>query len=178
VSGHHAYLGGLLEHTVAVVDAGDRLARCYPSVDRNLLTAAALLHDIGMVDALEFDMSIEPSDRGRLLGHVSLGLARLERAAASAVSPPGTRRFAELVHAVAAHHADPGAELGPATLEALLLSTADALDARVASLVEGTTRAARDGADWRDGSTLGRPPPAPRRHPAIAAAPGYLRAAG
>ena len=178
VSGHHAYLGGLLEHTVAVVDAGDRLARCYPSVDRNLLTAAALLHDIGMVDALEFDTSVELSDRGRLLGHVNLGLARLESASASAGSKPGARRFAELAHAVAAHHADLGAEWGPVTLEALLLSTADALDARVASLVAGTSRATRGGADWSDGSTFPRPLPAPRRRPAIDAVPGYLRAAG
>jgi 3'-5' exoribonuclease len=155
-SGHHACLGGLLEHTVAVVDSCERLTRSYPSVDRDLLVAAALVHDIGVVDALEFETSFEPTDRGRLLGHVSLGVSRLERAAGSADPAPASRRLAELSHAVAAHHAAPEAHDGPATLEALLLATADSLDGRVALLVAETARAARDGASWTEGTAMGK----------------------
>jgi 3'-5' exoribonuclease len=195
-SGHHACLGGLLEHTVAVADSCDRLASGYPSADRDLLVAAALLHDVGAVDALEFDTAIAVSDRGRLSGHVELGLERLRRAATSMGAFAGTRRFAEVAHAVAAHHLDPGAESGPATLEALLLSTADLLDVRATLLVGETARAARDGAAWSDGAAFGRPmlvPPSgpafaggPTMHPPVPSGPGcgsrprggYLRAAG
>jgi 3'-5' exoribonuclease len=195
-AGHHAYLGGLLEHTVAVADSCERLARSYPSADRDLLIAAALLHDVGVVDALEFETSIERSDRGRLLGHAALGLARLERADGTASAPLGTRRYAELAHALAAHHGMPGAAGGPATLEALLLATADGLDASVALLVTETARAARGGAGWSDGASFGRPMLVPAGGQATSRAPsaggvgrpssgapdmlgtGYLRVAG
>ena len=196
VAGHHAWLGGLLEHTVAIVDSCDRLSRSYPAIDRDLLVAAALLHDIGSVDAFEFDTSFEPSERGRLVGHVALGVARLERAAAGMAPSPDPRRLAEVVHAVSAHHEGSGAGRGPATLEATVLATADALDARVALFTAETARAARDGASWSDGASFGRPllVPAERatagrrvvaRRPDIAVpgevvttTRGYLRAAG
>ncbi len=67
---HHAYLGGLLEHTVSVATTCRSFAALYPDLDADLLVTGALLHDIGKVDELSFDTSIEYTDPGRLLGHV------------------------------------------------------------------------------------------------------------
>ena len=126
-SGHHAYLGGLLEHTVAVVDACARLARAYPSVDAGLLTAAAILHDLGTVDALDFDVAIETTERGRLLGHIEPGISRLQAAARRRDADPD--HVLRLAHAIASHHGGTGvSRRAPATLEAFVLASADALD--------------------------------------------------
>ena len=81
-NGHHAYAGGLAEHTVAVAALCRETAQLHPRLDADLLTAAALLHDCGCVDAFVRGAVILPSERGALLGHVHLGLARIERAGA------------------------------------------------------------------------------------------------
>ena len=88
---HHAYLGGLLEHTVAVAGLCRSLGEQYPHVERDLLVTAALLHDIGKVDELSFDVAIGYTDVGRLLGHVVLGMNRLHDAV-SREPDPGQRR--------------------------------------------------------------------------------------
>ncbi|MDX6563356.1 MAG: 3-5 exoribonuclease, partial [Gaiellales bacterium] len=79
-SGHHSYAGGLAEHTVAVAAICRETAQLHPRLNADLLTAAALLHDCGCVDAFVTGAVILPSERGALLGHVHLGLARIERA--------------------------------------------------------------------------------------------------
>ena len=88
---HHAYLGGLLEHTVAVAALCRSLGEQYPHVESDLLVTAALLHDIGKVDELSFDVAIGYTDVGRLLGHVVLGMNRLHDAV-SREQDPGRRR--------------------------------------------------------------------------------------
>ena len=60
-----------MEHTLAVVDLCDRAARIRPELDRDLLVTAAVLHDVGMVDALDHDTTVRLNDRGRLVGHVA-----------------------------------------------------------------------------------------------------------
>ena len=79
-NGHHSYAGGLAEHTVAVAALCRETAQLHPRLNADLLTAAALLHDCGCVDAFVTGAVILPSERGALLGHVHLGLARIERA--------------------------------------------------------------------------------------------------
>ncbi len=79
---HHAYLGGLLEHTVAVADHCAHIAGRYQGVDRDLLVTAALLHDVGKVDELTFETGFGYTDEGRLIGHVVLGVQRIREAAA------------------------------------------------------------------------------------------------
>ena len=83
-NGHHAYAGGLAEHTVAVAALCRETAQLHPRLNADLLTAAALLHDCGCVDAFVTGAVILPSERGALLGHVHLGLSRIERAGARA----------------------------------------------------------------------------------------------
>ena len=72
-SGHHAYLGGLVEHTVGVASLVQALAAWHPRLDADLLLAAALVHDIGHARAFRLGATFEPTDEGRLLGHVAIG---------------------------------------------------------------------------------------------------------
>lgn len=159
-SGHHAHLGGLLEHTVAVADLCGSLAAQYPQVDRDLLLTAALVHDVGVVDELEWDATISQTDEGRLLGHVTLGDRRLQTALARVKDRRAGDRQARVSHAVLTHHHGTGPEISasPATLEALLLSHADRLDIEVAGFVASLTGPGAVGERWTDaGNPFKRP---------------------
>ena len=127
-NGHHSYAGGLAEHTVAVAALCRETAQLHPRLDADLLTAAALLHDCGCVDAFVSGAVILPSERGALLGHVHLGLARIERAAARVRMDEA--RLQPLLGCVASHHGPPEGRRFPSP-EAVALHAANALDARV-----------------------------------------------
>jgi 3'-5' exoribonuclease len=119
---HHAYLGGLLEHTVAVGTLVLEAAQLHPRLDRDLLLLAALVHDLGRTEEFTYGAEFGLTDEGRLLGHVELGL-RLVHAHATAVRLDPARRAA-LEHCVLTHHGD----RRPATPEALALLRLDAVD--------------------------------------------------
>lgn len=156
---HHAYLGGLIAHTVAVASHCRWLADVYPRADRDLLVAAALLHDVGKVDELAFDAGIGYTDSGRLLGHVMLGSQRI-RGAALKCGRLDPELLMRLEHAVLSHHGELewGAPKRPSTIEALLLHHADNLDAKAAGFSEllGGALAAQE--SWTDASNLFRRP--------------------
>ncbi|MCJ7811838.1 HD domain-containing protein, partial [bacterium] len=77
---HHAYLGGLLEHTLAVVKVCETMALLYPKADRDLLIAGALCHDIGKIDEYGYDQGyIDFTDEGRLWGHISIGAQHIRK---------------------------------------------------------------------------------------------------
>jgi 3'-5' exoribonuclease len=122
---HHAYAGGLLEHTVGVATLCRETAQLHPRLRADLLIAAALLHDIGRIRELERGPAFRQTDEGRLLGHLHLGLRLIEERAV--VLEPVVR--AELLHAVAAHH-DVRATR---TAEAAVLYHANQLDAIAAT---------------------------------------------
>ena len=131
--GHHAYLGGLLEHTVAVATLALEAAQLHPRLDRDLLLTAALVHDIGKTQEFTFGAEIGLTDEGRLLGHLVLG-ERILSAHAGGLAPD--RRVA-LAHCVLCHHgpeAAPGRRFG--TPEALALYRLNALDASVKGALE------------------------------------------
>jgi 3'-5' exoribonuclease len=113
--GHHSYAGGLLEHTVGVATLCRELSQIHPRLRGGLLLAAALVHDIGRTRELGRPPVFAPTEEGRLLGHVHLGLRTLEELAAPA----------ELLHAVACHHDARAAR----TAEAAVLYHANQLDA-------------------------------------------------
>jgi len=122
---HHAYAGGLLEHTVGVATLCRESAQLHPRLRSDLLLAAALLHDVGRVRELERGPTFRQTDEGRLLGHVHLGLRLIEERAA----PLEAGARAELLHAIAVHH-----ELRSArTAEASVLYHANQLDAVAAT---------------------------------------------
>ncbi len=134
-AGHHAYLGGLLEHTVAVATLAQELALGHPRLNSDLLMCAAIVHDIGKTREFTYGASIELSDEGRLLGHVQIGL-RLLRGRAGAVGLEGAALLA-LEHCVLCHHgadAAPGGRFG--SVEALALYRLNGLDAAVKGALE------------------------------------------
>jgi 3'-5' exoribonuclease len=159
-SHHHAYRGGLLEHTVAVAFLCLSLGEQYPHVEKDLLVAAALLHDIGKVDELSFDTAIGYTDSGRLLGHVVLGMNRLHEAVSLGRIKVSGNRLARLEHAVVSHHGELewGSPKRPSTLEALLLHHADNLDAKAAGFSALLGSATRADEAWTDASNLFRRP--------------------
>jgi 3'-5' exoribonuclease len=122
---HHDYAGGLLEHTVAVATICRDAAQVHPRLRPDLLVAAALLHDAGRTVELGRAPTFRPTDEGRLLGHVQLGI-RLIEAHASGLDHGA---LAELVHAVAVHHDGRAAR----TAEAAVLYHANQLDAVAAT---------------------------------------------
>ena len=104
--GHHAYLGGLLEHTVSVGTLVGELCQLHPRLDSDLLMAAALVHDVGKTREFTYGAEFGVSDEGRLLGHLAIGA---QMVAGAADELPAERRLA-LLHCVLSHH---GPEAGP-----------------------------------------------------------------
>src|SRR5204863_7360121 len=98
---HHAYLGGLLEHTVAVATMALELCTLHPRLDRDLLLCAGLVHDLGKTREFTYGAEIERSAEGRLLGHIELGLRVVAGHAPASLT--GERRLA-LEHCVLLHH--------------------------------------------------------------------------
>jgi 3'-5' exoribonuclease len=134
--GHHAYLGGLLEHTVAVGTLALEACQLHPRLNSDLLVTAALVHDLGKTREFSYGAEIGLSDEGRLLGHVELGLRMLDGAAGRVPALDEPRRL-QLAHCVLTHHgadAAPGRRFGSA--EALALFRLNALDASVKAALE------------------------------------------
>ncbi len=122
---HHSYAGGLLEHTVGVATLARETAQLHPRLRSDLLVAAALLHDLGRARELRGAPTFRPTEEGRLLGHVHLGLRLIEERATAL--DPAVR--SELLHAVACHHDRNAAR----TAEAAVLYHANQLDAVAAT---------------------------------------------
>lgn len=137
-SSHHAYLGGLLEHTVSVATLCQHLGVQHPRLDSDLLVTAALLHDIGKVVEISCEGRIRRSREGELLGHVLIGQRLIEERLSECF--PGFPREKELklVHAVISHHGELewGAPKRPQSAEALALHHLDNLDAKVKGYFE------------------------------------------
>jgi 3'-5' exoribonuclease len=143
-AGHHAYLGGLLEHTVAVATLAQELCQLHPRLNSDLLLTAALVHDLGRTREFTYGAEFGLTEQGMLLGHVTIGMQMLE---ANAGPLDDTRRLA-LLHCVLCHH---GPSLGPggrfATVEAMALYRLNAVDAGVAGGLPSA--AARDPSVYR-----------------------------
>lgn len=139
VKHHHAYFGGLLEHTVNLMEVVDRIAPCYPQLDRDLLLTGAFLHDVGKVDELVYDRELAYSNEGQLVGHLVMAVGLLEAKAREAEKlsgepfPPETLLC--LKHLIVSHHGqyEYGSPKLPMTLEAVALYCLDNLDAKVAA---------------------------------------------
>ena len=171
--GHHAYIGGLLEHTVAVAGICRTVADLYPQIDADLLLAGALLHDIGVVDSLEFSTSIELTERGRLLGPAVLGERRLTSVRVEEpVLPTGV--VDQLRHLILSHEsaAEAGGGLRPCTLEASVLAQAHELDARTASFISADRSAGMVGESWTESGVRAIQP-----RPAATRDTGYAQSA-
>ena len=136
-AGHHAYVGGLLEHTVAVGTLVIEVCQLHPRLDSDLLMAAALLHDVGKVREFTYGAEFGITEEGRLLGHLALGA---EIVGSAAGDLPVERRAA-LLHCVLSHHGADGNRAGSGTRgfgtpEALALYRLNALDAGIKGALE------------------------------------------
>lgn len=129
---HHAYLGGLIEHSVSVAGLVSHLCGLYTDLDRDLLVVGAILHDVGKIDEFEYDLFIDYSHIGRLLGHMVLGAQILDKALRGLKNFPAEDALL-LKHLILSHHgeAEFGAVRLPMTREAFALHFADDLDAKM-----------------------------------------------
>ena len=135
-SGHHAYMGGLVEHTVGVASICQTLTQWHPRLDSDLLLAAALVHDLGYTRSFRMGATFEVTDEGRLLGHLALGMEIVD-GAAKKTGLDAARRL-ELLHAVAWHHGPPPGQVPQAAgAEALALWRANSLETAVKTRLEG-----------------------------------------
>lgn len=103
---HQAYLGGLLEHTLNVARAAAAAVRLYPRLDRDLMLAGAILHDIGKIEEYSYDRFIDFTDQGRLLGHIIMGVSEVDRRIRE---QGGDNPFPEnlrikILHIITSHH--------------------------------------------------------------------------
>ena len=134
-SGHHAYLGGLLEHTVAVATLAQDLCQLHPRLNSDLLLTAAIVHDLGRTREFTYGAELGLTDEGRLLGHLVIG-EQILSARAGAVGLDDERRIA-LLHCVLSHHgasSAPGGRFG--SPEAAALYRLNSLDASVKGIIE------------------------------------------
>jgi 3'-5' exoribonuclease len=135
-AGHHAYLGGLLEHTVAVAQLAQETCLLHVRLDSDLLIAAALVHDLGKTREFTYGAEFGLTEEGRLLGHVQIGARIVEQRAARIPQLTDERRVA-LLHCLLSHHGPdsaPGRRFG--SVEALALARLNALDASVKGALE------------------------------------------
>jgi 3'-5' exoribonuclease len=149
---HHAYLGGLLEHTLAVSQLAEMLSGFYPALDRDLLLAGALLHDIGKTKEFSFDTyPFDYTDKGRLMGHLVLGAEMIQERVNSLPEFPedlSTR----LQHLVLSHHGryEFGSPCLPMVSEAFVLNFLDDLDAKLNFMGRLEEQSLEPGYQWTD----------------------------
>jgi 3'-5' exoribonuclease len=134
--GHHAYLGGLIEHTVAVATLVQETCVLHPRLDSDLLMAAAILHDVGKTREFSYGADISLSEEGALLGHLQLGQLMVTERAARVPGLEQSRALA-LMHCILGHHGPdplPGRRFG--SPEAMALARLNAVDAAVKGALE------------------------------------------
>lgn len=146
---HHAYLGGLLEHSLAVAQLAEDISRHYPGVQRDLLLTGALLHDIGKVAELCYERSFGYTDTGKLLGHIVLGVEMIEAKLRQLDSFPGPAGLL-LKHLLLSHHGqyEYGSPKRPKTLEAVILNYLDDLDSKINGVQSHLQKEPDNGAAW------------------------------
>ena len=134
---HHGFVGGLLEHTLAVTKMCDYFASYYPVLNRDLLLSAAMLHDIGKLHEISSFPENDYTDPGNLLGHIVMGTLMVRDKIKDIPDFPG-REANELEHCILAHHGELeyGSPKKPALIEAVALSFADNTDAKLQTFME------------------------------------------
>jgi len=151
---HHSYLGGLLEHTLSVCRMARKVADHYPNLDSDLLLTAAFLHDIGKMKELKFDLQIDYTDEGRLIGHIVLSAIMVDEKLREIKNFPQGLAI-RLKHLILSHHGNYefGSPKRPKFLEAFALNLIDDLDAKINGLGRFMERDRKEGV-WTDFNQL------------------------
>ncbi|MFQ5743051.1 MAG: 3'-5' exoribonuclease YhaM family protein [Acidobacteriota bacterium] len=154
---HHAYLGGLLEHTLSVVKLACKVAEHYTTLDRDLLVAGACLHDLGKIWELSYERAFDYTEEGRLVGHLLLETDRVSNLIDRLDEFPASLK-SHLLHLLASHHGiqEHGAPVLPVTPEALALHYLDDLDSKMAAMESAISSARATGASSAYSPSLGR----------------------
>lgn len=135
---HHGYLHGLLEHSIETAQIGLNLGRYHPLIDKDILIAGGILHDIGKLEEYEYGTVIGMTDIGKLEGHLVLGRDIFLKAVASQEIPSKTEWVRHLAHVILSHHGnlDWGAVVVPQTLEAHVIHLADLQSGRANQIIK------------------------------------------
>lgn len=146
---HHAYLGGLLEHVVNLCRLVDHICQLYKFLNKDLLITAAILHDIGKMDEIGSALGFEYTTDGELLGHITLGLLRVDKLMDELEFPEDLRR--KVRHLILSHHGqlEWGSPKVPMMLEAVVFHRLDELDANIAIVQTAISKTA-PGKPWSD----------------------------
>ncbi|MCX6641302.1 MAG: HD domain-containing protein [bacterium] len=148
---HGAYLGGLVEHSLNIAEILLRVAELYPDADKDLLIAGALLHDVGKIKEFCWEVSIDYTDQGRLIGHIVLGQELLANHRKLDTTVP-QEQWDHLIHLVLSHQGtrEQGAVTLPMTLEAILLYAADEMDSKANAFYRIIQRSRERGDRWTE----------------------------
>ena len=147
---HHGFVGGLLEHTLSVTKHCDYFAAYYPMLNRDLILTAAIFHDIGKLEELSVFPENDYTDEGQLLGHIMIGAEMVGERIRTIEGFP-VRMANELKHCILAHHGELeyGSPKKPALAEALALSFADNVDAKMETIREIFTNVPENSVEWQ-----------------------------
>ncbi len=146
---HHVYLGGLMEHSLAVARLVEQIVPLYGGLNRDLLVAGALLHDVGKVREMTYMRSFDYTDEGKLLGHITIGVEMLqEKIAAIPGFPPELSML--LKHMLLSHHGqyEYGSPKRPKTIEATILNYLDDLDSKINGIRTHIRKEQVSGSRW------------------------------
>ncbi len=150
---HHAYIGGLCEHTLSVCEICETMSTLYPHCNRDLLMTAALLHDIGKIDEYGYEKGfIDFTDQGRLWGHISIG-AQLVRKAIEGIEKESSFPLElkkNLIHLILSHQGEyeHGSPVLPQTMEAIILYYSDEMDSKANAFQHIIERDTEPGKRW------------------------------
>ena len=146
---HHGFVGGLLEHTLGVTKLCEAFCRQYPMLNRDLLLSAAMFHDIGKLEELSVFPENDYTDDGQLLGHIVMGTEWVGENIREIPEFP-KKLASELKHCILAHHGELeyGSPKKPALMEAVALSFADNVDAKMETLKEAFASIPEGNTEW------------------------------
>lgn len=147
---HHGFVGGLVEHTLHVTQICEYFCKLYPMMNRDLLLAAAMFHDIGKLKELSKFPANDYTDDGQLLGHIVIGAMEVQDHI-DAIEGFPKRTASELIHCILAHHGELeyGSPKKPALMEAVALSFADNADAKMETMKEALSAAPAGNLEWQ-----------------------------
>jgi len=146
---HHAYIHGLLEHTLEIIKICELMCSVHPDLKRDLLITGALLHDFGKTEELTYDSVFDYSDKGKLIGHIMIGALEVEKAASSIQNFPEELKN-QLIHLILSHQGklEFASPVEPRTFEAIVLYQADELSAKTNAYKKAIEADKNKGGRW------------------------------